>query len=82
MSVAQVKVQHVTMLEAVIDLARNEGRRRVRLATSNDNLGLRLVTVQPGAIDEARTIKPSIPPVGNYGIPIRDELEFELKLDG
>jgi hypothetical protein len=63
----------------------------VWLVTSNDNLdairfyqrrGLRLVAVHPGAIDQAREIKPAIPLVGHYGIPIRDELEFELSLDG
>ena len=79
------------LLEAVIDLARSEGCRRVWLVTSNDNLdavrfyqrrGLRLIAVHPGAIDQAREIKPTIPLVGNYGIPIRDELEFELRLDG
>jgi GNAT superfamily N-acetyltransferase len=79
------------LLEALIDLARDEGCRRVWLVTSNDNLdavrfyqrrGLRLVAVHPGAIDEAREIKPAIPLVGEYGIRIRDELEFELRLDG
>ena len=79
------------LLEAVIDLARNKGCRRVWLVPSNDNLdavrfyqrrGLRLVAVHSGAIDEARTIKPAIPLVGNYGSPIRDELELELRLDG
>jgi ribosomal protein S18 acetylase RimI-like enzyme len=79
------------LLEAVVDLARNAGCRRVWLVTSNDNLdavrfyqrrGLRLVAVHPGAIDEAREIKPAIPLVGHYEIPIRDELEFELRLDG
>lgn len=79
------------LLEAVIELARAQGCRRLWLVTSNDNLdavrfyqrrGLRLAAVHPGAIDEARKIKPTIPLVGNYGIPIRDELEFELRLDG
>jgi hypothetical protein len=32
-----------------------------------------------GAVDEARrTIKPTIPEVGAYGIPLRDELELVL----
>jgi ribosomal protein S18 acetylase RimI-like enzyme len=79
------------LLEAVAELARDEGCRRVWLVTSNDNLdavrfyqrrGLRLVAVHPGAIEQAREIKPAIPLVGHYGIPIRDELEFELSLDG
>ena len=72
-------------------MVRGEGCRRVWLVTSNDNLdairfyqrrGLRLVAVHPGAIERAREIKPTIPLVGSYGIPIRDELEFELALHG
>lgn len=34
-----------------------------------------------GAVDRSRaTLKPTIPEVGGYGIPIRDELELELEL--
>jgi hypothetical protein len=29
----------------------------------------------------ARRLKPSIPLVGDFGIPIRDEIELELRLD-
>jgi hypothetical protein len=32
------------------------------------------------AIQEARKIKPEIPVYGDYGIPIRHEVEFERKL--
>jgi ribosomal protein S18 acetylase RimI-like enzyme len=75
------------LLESVIVQARAAGCRRLWLITTNDNLdairfyqrrGMRLVAVHPGAVDEARKLKPEIPPVGNYGIAIRDELEFEL----
>lgn len=78
------------LLEALGELARAARCRRLWLLTSNDNLdamrfyqrrGLRLVGIYPGALDEERrTLKPEIPLVGNYGIAIRDELEFELKL--
>lgn len=37
--------------------------------------------VSPGAVDAARGLKPSIPEVGEYGIPLHDELEFELRLE-
>jgi hypothetical protein len=59
--------------------------------TTNDNLaalrfyqrrGMRLVAVHAGAVAEARRLKPSIPLVGQHGIPIRDELELELDLAG
>lgn len=75
------------LLQAVIDAARARGCHRLWLITSNDNLhalgfyqrrGLRLVAVYPGAIDEARRLKPQIPLVGNGGIPIHDELELEI----
>jgi hypothetical protein len=31
-------------------------------------------------VDEARRLKPSISLIGEHGIPIHDELEFELEL--
>ena len=77
------------LLAGVANEARRHGCRRVWLITTNDNLTairfyqrrrLRLVAVHPGAVDDARRLKPSIPPVGEHGIPIRDELEFELEL--
>ena len=43
--------------------------------------GMRLVAVHPGAVDDARRLKPAIPLIGDHGIPIHDELEFELAFD-
>ena len=77
------------LLEAVLAEARAQGCRRLWLLTTNDNLnalrfyqkrGLRLARLHPGAVDEARRLKPDIPRVGEYGIPLRDELELELVL--
>ena len=79
------------LLSAVTDEARRHRCRRLWLITSNDNLralrfyqrrGLRLAALHRGAIDEARQLKPEIPPVGEHGIPIHDELELELPLGG
>ena len=62
------------------------GNRRLWLVTTNDNLdairfyqrrGYVLVAAHISAIEASRKIKPQIPRVGEYGIPIRDELEFE-----
>ena len=59
------------------------------LITTNDNLnalrfyqgrGFRLVAVHPGAVEASRRLKPQIPELGSFGIPIRDELELELSL--
>jgi ribosomal protein S18 acetylase RimI-like enzyme len=77
------------LLMAAGQEAGRRGCDRLWLITSNDNLnairfyqrrGMRLVAVHRGAIDEARRIKPSIPLSGEHGIPIHDEVEFELPL--
>lgn len=77
------------LLAGVREEAVRRGCRRLWLITTNDNLdairfyqrrGMRLVAVHRGAVDEARQIKPSIPLIGEHGIPIHDELEFELFL--
>ena len=44
--------------------------------------GFRLVTIRPGAVDESRArLKPQIGAVGEFGIPLRDELELELRFE-
>jgi len=78
------------LLEGVAREARDAGCRRLWLTTTNDNLtaqqfyerrGLRLATTHRGAVDDARRLKPSIPLVGEHGIEIHDELEYELALE-
>lgn len=73
------------LLEAVLREAGERGCREVRLTTTNDNLdairfyqrrGFRITAVRPGAVDAARAVKPAIPPAGEYGIPIRDEIDL------
>lgn len=77
------------LVSAACELARSSGLGRLWLVTTNDNLdalrfyrrrGFRLVGVAPGAVVAARAVKPSIRFVGEYGIPIRDELTLELSL--
>ena len=74
------------MLDAVVEMARRAGTKRLWLVTSNDNLdalrfyqrrGWRLAALRPGAVVEARRLKPSIPAQGAYGIPLTDEIELE-----
>lgn len=81
----------VALIEAVKTEARKRGCSRVTLITTNDNThalrfyqkrGFVLTALRPGAIEESRKLKPGIPLTGNDGIPIRDELELELRLDG
>jgi ribosomal protein S18 acetylase RimI-like enzyme len=78
------------LIDAAAVALRHAGVRRAWLVTTNDNLaalalyqkaGWRLAALRPGALDEARrTLKPEIPELGQYGIPLRDELELELVL--
>jgi GNAT superfamily N-acetyltransferase len=78
------------LLDAVEVAARSAGCDRLWLITTNDNLdalrfyqrrGLRLAALRPGAVDESRAaLKPSIARVGEYGIPIHDEIVLEKSL--
>ena len=78
------------LIEAACEAARARGCGRVELVTTNDSLralrfyqrrGFELTELRPGAVDRARaTLKPSIPPVGEDGIPIRDELVLTRSL--
>lgn len=77
------------LLAAAVDLARAAHCRRVWLITTNDNLdalrfyqrrSMRIVAVHPGAVDATRLLKPSIPEVGEHGIPLHDEIELEIRL--
>ena len=72
------------LVEAVADCE------RIWVVTTNDNLdalrfhqrrGFLLTALRPGAVDESRrTVKPHIGTIGELGIPLRDELELELRL--
>jgi len=77
------------LLRAVEEVARAQGCRRLRLVTTNNNVrallfyqraGFRLVALVPGAVEESRKLKPSIPELDAAGLPIRDELHLELPL--
>jgi ribosomal protein S18 acetylase RimI-like enzyme len=74
------------LVDDVVNLARSQGCRRVWLCTTTDNVdalrfyqrrGFQLSDLRCGAVDEARrTVKRTIPAVGSYGIPLRDEIEL------
>ena len=77
------------IIEAVTKHAVAEGCHRLWLITTNDNLdalrfyqrrGFHLVTIHRDALDRSRELKPSIPKVGEYDIPLRDEIELEILL--
>lgn len=77
------------LLNRAIDSAKKSDVRRAWLITTNDNIrairfyqkrGWDLMAVHRDAVREARKLKPTIPELGDHGIPIRHELEFELYL--
>jgi ribosomal protein S18 acetylase RimI-like enzyme len=77
------------LLAAVREAARAAGCTRVWLITTNDNLhalrfyqrrGFVLAALHRNALAESRRLKPSIPAVGQDGIPLRDEIELEWPL--
>jgi len=74
------------LIEALISKLRGERVAVLRVTTTNDNLnalrfyqrrGFRITGVRPGVVNDARRIKPLIPEIGEYGIPIRDEIDLE-----
>jgi len=77
------------LLAECVRAAQTAGAKRVWLVTTNDNTaalrfyqrrGFVLVVLRPGAVDEARrTLKPEIPERGRDDIPVRDEIELELR---
>ncbi len=78
------------LLKRVETTAREHGCLRCWLVTTNDNLdglrfyqrrGYRLSAIYFGAVTAARLVKPAIPLVGDYGIPLRDEILLEKSLD-
>lgn len=75
------------MVEQLRLSAKEAGIKRIWLVTTNDNLDalrfyqkrdFELVAVYRNAIEQSRRLKPQIPILGHYDIPIRDELELEL----
>ena len=78
------------LIRAVRAHARDRGCRRLWLVTTNDNLsalrfyqrqGFQIAAVHRDAVTRARQLKASIPLVGEGGIPLRDEIELELRLE-
>jgi GNAT superfamily N-acetyltransferase len=77
------------LMEAAATDARQQRCHEIRLTTTNDNLdalrfyqrrGLRLVALRPGAVDRARLDKPEIPRIGDFGIPLRDEIDLARRV--
>ena len=78
------------LIDAVREIATDLGCKRLWLITTNDNMnalhfyqkrGFMLVAVHRNALELSRKLKPEIPLIGNYGIPLRDEIELEIILN-
>ena len=78
------------LIGAVKAMVRERGCKRVWLITTNDNTpalrfyqkqGFQLAALHRNAVVESRRLKPEIPEIGMDGIPIRDEIELDMKLD-
>ena len=77
------------LVERVERVAADHGCRRLWVLTTNDNDALRfyqcrgfcLAELNRRAIDAARArLKPETPEIGEYGIPIRDELVLDKEI--
>ena len=77
------------LLAAVANAAWRQGCRKLSVVTTNDNVhalgfyqrrGFVLTALRTGAVEKSRRLKPEIPELGLYDIPIRDELELEVDL--
>ena len=77
------------LIASVDAAARTASCTRLFLITTNDNLnalrfyqkrGFVLVAVYCNALEQSRKLKPAIPLIGFDGIPLRDEIELEMRL--
>jgi len=77
------------LLQAAEKAALKFGCNRLWVITTNDNLdalrfyqrrGFRITKIHTEALKESRRLKPEIPEIGLYEIPLRDEIELEKDL--
>src|SRR5262245_20178830 len=77
-----------SLLEEAARIAKEAGCHRVWRVTTNDNVhamdfyrkrGWRQVAIHRGAMTEARKLKPELPEIGQGGVRIEDEVEYELR---
>ena len=79
-----------SLLKKVQGFAVAHASQRVFLITTNDNTkalrfyqkrGFHIAAFHRNASEYSRKLKPEIPEIGNDEIPIRDEIELEIRLD-
>jgi ribosomal protein S18 acetylase RimI-like enzyme len=78
-----------TLIERVKLSAKEHRIQKVVLMTTNDNIrairfyqkrGFTLRALRPNMLEISRKLKPEIPLESDDGIPLRDEIEFEIDL--
>ena len=78
-----------SLIEKMIAAARQKHCKKVIVITTNDNInairfyqkrGFDMVKLYHNALDASRRLKPQIPLIGENGIPLRHEIEFEYIL--
>ena len=74
------------LVDRVVREAKERGLQKIVLVTTNDNInairfyqkrGFDMAHLFRNAVDVARKVKPEIPLVGEYAIPLHHEIEFE-----
>ena len=77
------------ILEKIKEIARSKKCNRIWLITTNDNIdsmkfyqrrGFHFSNIYVNGFEVTRKIKGEGPELGNYDIPIRDEIEFEMTI--
>lgn len=77
------------LLNKVIEIAKVKGCTKVKLITTNDNInaikfyqkrGFDMAKLYHNAVDTSRKLKPSIPLLGDFDIPLKHEIEFKMYL--
>jgi len=77
------------LIAAVKTIAMKANCIQIRVVTTNDNIpalgfyqkrGFTIKAIAINGVEKSRILKPSIPLTGYEGIPIRDEIELEMKI--
>ncbi|MEA4963759.1 GNAT family N-acetyltransferase [Lutispora sp.] len=77
------------LVNKVIEIAREKKCTKIKLVTTNDNInairfyqkrGFDMTNLYRNALNVSRELKPSIPLLGDFDIPIKHEIEFEMDL--
>lgn len=80
-----------SLINKVIGIAKDRGCYKIIVVTTNDNIdairfyqkrGFDMAGFYHNSMDVSRKIKPEIPLIGNNGIPLKHEIEFEIDLGG